>query len=80
MSKSPKVDALMAKWDDDGATRGPAFVELRDLARELEKDAARYRYLRETDDVRLRQIDVTTHDGEILEGDELDTEIDASMK
>lgn len=32
------VDALMAKWDDDGATRGAAFCELRDLARELERD------------------------------------------
>lgn len=33
---TPRVDALMKKWDDDGATRGSAFVELRDLARELE--------------------------------------------
>jgi hypothetical protein len=37
---TPRVDALMAKWDDDGATRGSAFIELRDLARELERRAA----------------------------------------
>jgi hypothetical protein len=37
---APRVDALMAKWDDDGATRGSAFIELRDLARELEREAA----------------------------------------
>ena len=60
---TPRVDALMAKWEDDGATRGSAFCELRDLARELElaapiarqaqptdrdaADAARYRWLLE---------------------------------
>jgi len=33
---TPRVDALMAKWEDDGAARGSAFIELRDLARELE--------------------------------------------
>lgn len=37
VADTPSVDALMAKWDDDGATRGPAFIELRDLARELER-------------------------------------------
>ena len=37
---TPRVDALMTKWDDDGATRGSAFIELRDLARELERSAA----------------------------------------
>lgn len=37
---TPSVDGLMAKWDDDGATRGAAFIELRDLARELERRAA----------------------------------------
>lgn len=37
MSDTPRTDALMAKWDDDGATRGPAFRELRDLARQLER-------------------------------------------
>jgi hypothetical protein len=36
---TPRVDALMAKWDDDGAARGSAFIELRDLARELEREA-----------------------------------------
>ena len=36
---TPRVDALMAKWSDDGATRGSAFIELRDLARELERAA-----------------------------------------
>jgi hypothetical protein len=36
MSATPRTDALMAQWDDDGATRGAAFIELRDLARELE--------------------------------------------
>ncbi len=34
---TPLVDALMARWDDDGATRGPAFIELRELARNLER-------------------------------------------
>jgi hypothetical protein len=37
---APRVDALLAKWGDDGASRGPAFIELRDLARELEGAAA----------------------------------------
>lgn len=37
VADSPRVDALMAQWDDDGATRGPAFIELRDLARSLEQ-------------------------------------------
>ena len=37
---TPRVDALMAKWDDDGASRGAAFIELRDLARELESALA----------------------------------------
>jgi hypothetical protein len=35
-----RVDAFMAKWDDDGATRGSAFIELRDLARELEAEVS----------------------------------------
>lgn len=39
VADTPRVDELMAKWDDDGATRGPAFIELRDLARELERRA-----------------------------------------
>lgn len=34
--KTPQVDALMAEWEADGATRGAAFIRLRDLARELE--------------------------------------------
>jgi hypothetical protein len=34
---TPRVDALMEKWDDDGASRGAAFIQLRDLARELEQ-------------------------------------------
>jgi len=37
---TPRVDALMDKWGDDGATRGAAFIELRDLARELESELA----------------------------------------
>jgi hypothetical protein len=37
---TPRVDALMARWDDDGATRGSAFCELRNLARELESSLA----------------------------------------
>jgi hypothetical protein len=40
MTTTPRVDALMQKWDDDGATRGSAFCELRDLARELEREVA----------------------------------------
>ncbi|WP_443700186.1 hypothetical protein [Pseudomonas sp.] len=39
-TKISRVDTLMAKWSDDGASRGPAFIELRDLARELESAAA----------------------------------------
>ena len=35
--QTPEIDALMAKWDDDGATRGAAFIELRDKARQLER-------------------------------------------
>jgi len=30
------VNELMEAWKDDGASRGPAFCELRDLARQLE--------------------------------------------
>jgi hypothetical protein len=37
---TPRVDALMAQWADDGATRGAAFAAMRDLARELEAAAA----------------------------------------
>lgn len=36
-SDTPRVDALTKHWDDDGATRGPAYVAMRDLARELER-------------------------------------------
>lgn len=36
---APLVDDLVARWDDDGATRGPAYMELRDLARHLERVA-----------------------------------------
>lgn len=34
--RTPIVDAFMERWTDDGATRGAAFTQLRDLARELE--------------------------------------------
>nr|WP_315528235.1 hypothetical protein [uncultured Achromobacter sp.] len=37
LASTPRVDALMARWDDDGATRGAAFIALRDLARSLER-------------------------------------------
>lgn len=37
VADTPRVDAILAQWDDDGATRGPAFIELRDLARSLEQ-------------------------------------------
>jgi hypothetical protein len=37
VAHTPRVDALLAQWDDDGATRGAAFIELRDLARSLEQ-------------------------------------------
>jgi len=46
---TPRVDALMAKWEDDGATRGSAFCELRDLARELELAAPIARQAQPTD-------------------------------
>jgi hypothetical protein len=42
-SETPRTDALMRQWSDDGATRGPAFIELRNLARQLERDLAALR-------------------------------------
>lgn len=36
---TPLVDDLVARWDDDNETRGSAYMELRDLARDLERVA-----------------------------------------
>lgn len=35
-NKTPRTNELMQRWENDGASRGPAFIELRDLAREIE--------------------------------------------
>lgn len=40
LTDTPRTDALTAQWDDDGATRGPAYMEMRDLARLLEIEQA----------------------------------------
>lgn len=37
---TPRTHALLAQWDDDGASRGAAYLELRDLALELERELA----------------------------------------
>lgn len=39
-TNTPRVDALTAEWNDDGATLGAAYIKLRDLARELEAKLA----------------------------------------
>lgn len=36
LSHHSRVDELTSKWDDDGATRGAAYIAMRDLARQLE--------------------------------------------
>jgi hypothetical protein len=40
MSDTPRTDALLEQWDDDGASRGSAYLELRDLALEIESELA----------------------------------------
>lgn len=37
---TPRTDALLSKWDDDGASRGAAFLELAALAKQLEQTIA----------------------------------------
>lgn len=39
-SGTPLTDALLSKWDDDGASRGAAFGELAALSRQLEESVA----------------------------------------
>ena len=38
--ETPRTDELVTLWDDDGASRGSAYMELRDLARQLERELA----------------------------------------
>jgi hypothetical protein len=40
LALTPRTDALLSKWDDDGASRGSAFLELAQLARHLEQTIA----------------------------------------
>lgn len=47
-TNTPMTDALMARWSDDGASRGAAFIELRDLARKLEQQSTMWQSLQES--------------------------------